>query len=93
MAVRHSITEAAKQFKLEESQVDSILINSRKVFAPLVYFKCLILSYQALIIERNARPKPHLDDKIITAWNALMISAFAKGYAVLGKQEYLQVQV
>ncbi len=30
------------------------------------------------------RPRPHLDDKIVTAWNGLMISAFARAYQVLG---------
>jgi len=33
---------------------------------------------------RGRRPRPSLDDKIITAWNGLMISAFAKGHQVLG---------
>jgi len=32
---------------------------------------------------RNRRPRPLLDDKIITAWNGLMISALAKGHQVL----------
>ena len=33
---------------------------------------------------RAQRPRPHLDDKIITAWNGLMISAFARAAQVLG---------
>ncbi|HEX4230533.1 MAG TPA: thioredoxin domain-containing protein [Bryobacteraceae bacterium] len=38
---------------------------------------------------REKRPRPHLDRKILTAWNGLAISAFAKGYAVLGDARYL----
>ena len=38
---------------------------------------------------RAQRPRPHLDDKIITAWNGLMISALAKGAQVLGDQSCL----
>ena len=43
-----------------------------------------------LLAARNQRPKPHRDDKILTAWNALMVSAFAKGAQVLGEERYAQ---
>jgi uncharacterized protein YyaL (SSP411 family) len=37
----------------------------------------------ALFKVRAARPRPHLDDKIITAWNGMMIAAFARAARVL----------
>ncbi|MFO1462401.1 MAG: thioredoxin domain-containing protein [bacterium] len=39
---------------------------------------------------REARVHPHKDDKILTAWNGLMIRAMALGYQVLGEEKYLQ---
>ncbi len=46
-------------------------------------------SRRKLFEVREARPRPHLDNKVLAAWNGLMISAFAKGYQVLGDEEYL----
>lgn len=39
---------------------------------------------------RLTRTKLHKDDKVLTSWNALMIAAFSKAYAILQKPEYLQ---
>jgi uncharacterized protein len=47
-------------------------------------------SRRKLFAERAKRPRPHLDNKVLTSWNGMMISAFAKGYTVLGRREYLE---
>ncbi|AOS43869.1 hypothetical protein Verru16b_00927 [Lacunisphaera limnophila] len=39
---------------------------------------------EKLRLERAKRPRPHRDDKILTAWNGLMISALARGQQILG---------
>jgi hypothetical protein len=36
-----------------------------------------------LLAARQGRPRPHLDDKVLTAWNGLMIAAFARAARVL----------
>ena len=38
---------------------------------------------ERLMSARSTRPRPHLDDKILTAWNGLMIAAFARAARVL----------
>jgi hypothetical protein len=43
-----------------------------------------------LLEIRSQRPRPGLDDKILTDWNGLMISALARGYQVLEEKEYLE---
>ena len=42
-----------------------------------------------LFTVREKRVKPGRDEKILTSWNGLMISGFAKGYAVSGDKRYL----
>jgi len=38
---------------------------------------------------RAARVRPHLDDKILSSWNGLMLGAFARASAVLNEPRYL----
>jgi len=44
---------------------------------------------ETLLEARNKRQKPATDEKIITAWNGLMITAFSKGASVLVEEKYL----
>ncbi len=44
-----------------------------------------------LFDAREARIKPFRDEKILTSWNALMISAAVAGYNVLGTSSYMEM--
>ena len=69
---RHTMVEAAKKFGLTNEKVELLLTESRQI----------------LFAARAKRPRPQRDDKIVTAWNGLMISAFAHAYQVLGDPAY-----
>ncbi len=42
---------------------------------------------------RAARVKPGLDDKVLSSWNALMISGYAKAYRVFGAKDFLKAAI
>jgi hypothetical protein len=69
-----TIGEVAARFQTSEENVARALEDARR----------------KLLQWRSRRVRPHLDDKILTAWNGLMISAFAAGARVLGEPRYLQ---
>jgi len=71
---RRTILETAQHFKKSEDKIGQLLARSR----------------EKLLSIRNRRPRPHLDDKIIAAWNGLMISAYARGTQVLDEPRYLE---
>src|SRR5436305_249755 len=71
---RHTIAETAKHFKKSENEARQSLARSR----------------EKLLSIRNKRPRPHLDDKIIAAWNGLMISAYARAAQILDEPRYLE---
>jgi hypothetical protein len=49
----------------------------------------MMASKWTLLAARSGRIRPHLDDKILTAWNGLMISAFALAAQALDEPSYL----
>lgn len=44
---------------------------------------------QLLLEERNKRPRPRLDDKQLTSWNAMMLNGFVDAFKATGHQPYL----
>lgn len=52
--------------------------------------RALVAAVPRLLERRAARVRPHLDDKILTSWNGLMISAFARASQALGEPRYRQ---
>ena len=52
--------------------------------SPIDVAESLMRSRQLLFDAREQRPRPQLDDKVLTAWNGLMIAAFARASRVLG---------
>ena len=64
----------AKRFNRTEQEINDILIRTEKL----------------LLQTRNQRPRPLRDDKIITSWNGLMISGFARAGAIFQEPRYLE---
>ncbi|MEO8573873.1 MAG: thioredoxin domain-containing protein [Pyrinomonadaceae bacterium] len=73
--IKYKLEAAAAALKIEVSTLGEVLERCRK----------------KLFEHRETRVKPFRDEKILTAWNGLMLSAFAKAAAVLGSDDYLGV--
>ncbi len=76
------------------------ILNIRSSFAdlslkysrPPEMLKRIINDASSRLFEiREKRVKPGRDDKILTAWNGLMISSFAKGFRVTNNKHYLEI--
>ena len=74
LQVAFSVDETAKQFGKSPDEIRTVLAQVRS----------------KLLAARNQRPRPPLDDKVLTSWNGLMISAFARAGQVLGEPGYVQ---
>jgi uncharacterized protein YyaL (SSP411 family) len=75
--IQTDVETSAKRFNLTTDEVQKILDESRQI----------------LLEARSKRIRPGLDDKILTAWNGLMLSAFAKMYQIDRKDSYKQMIV
>ena len=71
---KHDSESAAAKFSMPEKTIRNLIADARK----------------KLFLARKARPRPHLDDKILTSWNGLMISALSKASAALRNTGYLE---
>ncbi|MFD1848667.1 thioredoxin domain-containing protein [Oceanobacillus bengalensis] len=59
---------------------------------PLVVLKEKLEKARAkLLTAREKRIYPHVDDKVLTGWNGLMIAALSKAGKVIGNTEYIQM--
>jgi uncharacterized protein len=53
-----------------------------------IVMRAIAEAQRQLFQARTSRIRPHLDDKILTAWNGLMISAIARGATILDDPAY-----
>ncbi|MCA1590254.1 MAG: thioredoxin domain-containing protein, partial [Acidobacteria bacterium] len=75
LSINYDRSSAARALKIEENELDAVLERSRA----------------KLFAEREKRIKPFRDEKILTAWNGLMLVAFAEAAAILGRSDYLEI--
>ncbi len=75
--------------KVTDSNILHMTSSSSDESDKEVLIEPLAASRKCLFAAREKRVRPHLDDKIITAWNGMTISALAEAGRVLGKQEYI----
>ena len=72
--ITSTLEETAQKFGKPVAEVREILAQGRK----------------KLRLAQLSKPRPGLDDKVLTAWNGLMISALAIGYQTLQEHKYLR---
>lgn len=73
--VTKSVAEVAQSEKVTEEQLTSALARGVKTLFDL----------------REHRIKPDRDEKILTAWNGLMLASFAEASAILEREDYAEV--
>jgi uncharacterized protein YyaL (SSP411 family) len=83
---REQLGDAARYFELAPFEDDSFVLRAAAEPAPSEVRRRL---YEL----RAERVRPGLDDKQLTSWNALMISALAESGAAMERRDYLDAAV
>lgn len=73
--IKNSIAETAEVFDISEEKVKEVLERGR----------------EKVFQKRETRIKPFRDEKVLTAWNGLMLAAFAEASAIFQNEEFLEV--
>lgn len=82
--------EAGKNILFRDPNMDLVALGERFQITPEELETALESSRQKLLNARQKREKPGLDDKILTAWNALMLKGLLDAYNAFGDQKYLE---
>ena len=73
--------------------LDAAAVMDQVDVEPEVLEEVLREGKDKLLEVRNQRVAPGRDDKVLTAWNGLMLRSFAEAAAVLGRQDYRDAAV
>ncbi|EMR02127.1 putative glycosyl hydrolase [Cesiribacter andamanensis AMV16] len=73
--VRQSPDDFARAYELDPEEFKQALQEAR----------------QKLLHQRSTRVRPGLDDKVLAAWNGMMLSGLCDAYAALGEARYLEL--
>ncbi len=69
-----TLEQASKYFRREPAEIEKTIAEAK----------------HKLFAEREKRIKPFRDEKIITAWNGLMLSGFAEAMKISPRDEYIE---
>ena len=68
-----SVKHLTEKYKISETQLATKILKAKEI----------------LLKERSERIRPALDDKILTAWNAMMLKGYVDAYRVFDDQDFL----
>lgn len=74
-------------------EVDQALFALENGMSPGEFKQLLGMANQALLKHRNLRIRPATDDKILTSWNALMLSGYVNAYKSIENEHYREEAV